>query len=451
MQRVSARGVPLDKFDGIAVNVGQEALKAMAAAGLRPPEGEEEAPEIYLLKVVSSSALGGGPLGSRQLIATSLSDFTVHVLERRGGELHPVCRFRAHDAPVTDLLFFPGPSPTLMTASEDGLAKTWDLSRSLASGSDAQCVNQVACDGRRSPVWSISASKSGELLAAATQQGVLIWRKVVDKRHGLKWKKHVALEESFCDVVTQVLFHPDESSSGIGAGPPIVLAACGEDGLVCLFDLNKGPDEDENLLAVLNADSSIAQVGFFGQRQGGFLWCRTNDETFRAWNWTKACVSQEEVGRDVTMGESEEESEVSSMRDARKNLTESLSRSAPSAKIDYLVDCHWDTSSAELRLCGGNTSGQLFLFQLAVEAFDHGKGEAMVRFSSPKDIKPLRSLCGGGHRSVVRSMDSSHAPDWYLTCGEDGILCQWTPSRKGYGGSSGVAPPNRAMSRYRPY
>ena len=101
-----------------------------------------------------------------------------------------------------------------------------------------------------------------------------------------------------------MLFHPRHSSAtlgqhqGGGRSAPIVLAACGEDGLVCLFDLNRGPDEDENLLAVLNAESSVAQVGFFGPSGSGdgHLWCRTNDEAFVAWDWALACASQGDGG-----------------------------------------------------------------------------------------------------------------------------------------------------------
>ena len=478
----------LEGMEGRSVDVAAEsraqdpARNASAAAsnatGQTSPMSDDVKGELYLLKVASFNAEVGG---KRHLVATSLSNFSVRVYEQSGsrsqGSLRLVCGIAGHEAPVTDLLFLPdldGPGAVhLLTSSEDGTVRTWDVGRLLRGGAGlgsilgpGDCVDTKVCDGRRSPVWSISASASGELLAAATLQGVLIWRKAC-RASGrgapqVQWKKAVALEESFCDVVTQVLFHPRHSSAtlgqhqGGGRSAPIVLAACGEDGLVCLFDLNRGPDEDENLLAVLNAESSVAQVGFFGPSGSGdgHLWCRTNDEAFVAWDWALACASQGDGGEgDVAMtGGRDEQSELCRLRDARRSLSESLRRAGVEANVDYLVDCHWDTSRAELRVCAGTGSGGLYLFQVAVESFDGARRESVVRFVGAGGIRAQANFLGQGHASVVRSMDSSGAPGGYLTCGEDGRLCTWWPSQR----TGGCGAPKGRLGltgggRYKPY
>ena len=482
-------------------------------ASTRCDEGSDE---VYLLKVVSSQPLPGaagqaqqhrasgdvsanaGPSGGeRRLVASSVSDFTVRVYElgtigagygapQAGSAFSPVCRIRGHRGPVTDLLFFPSTPSVLMTASEDGSIKTWDLGPCLKGSGEAACVNSLVCDGRQSPVWSISASNSGELLAAATPHGVLVWIRTLDKRGGLKWKKLLALEESFCDVVTQVLFHPHHSAryvrqqnssqaqppaAGRGKLEPLVLAACGEDGLVCLFDLNGGSDEDDNLLCVLNAESAIAQMGFFGphgQEGGGgtYLWCRTNDEAFRAWNWAEACDNDGDVAMESEGEGGGGNAQVYLLRDARKALTEKLQRNGHGAmaggggrRVDYLVDCHWDAARAELRLVGGASSGEVHFFRLAVEGISFadpasgGSRPNSVRFLAPTDVRSCLCL-RHSHGAIVRSLEASNAPAWYLTCGEDGRLCVWSPrehSGGGYGRDYGKSSGRVNGARFKPY
>eukprot|EP00213_Chloropicon_mariensis_P002177 CAMPEP_0197469754 /NCGR_PEP_ID=MMETSP1309-20131121/225_1 /TAXON_ID=464262 /ORGANISM="Genus nov. species nov., Strain RCC998" /LENGTH=423 /DNA_ID=CAMNT_0043006015 /DNA_START=36 /DNA_END=1307 /DNA_ORIENTATION=- len=366
---------------------------AAVVQGNRPQPGQptqqqkDDGAEVYLLKVARSK---GG-----HLVATSLSDYTVRVYQHDAGGDNLCCSVRAHEGPVTDVLF-PFHQGSLvnimMTASEDGSVKTWDLS----NAQQARCINTVVCDGRRSPVWSISVSNSGELLAASSQHGVLIWKKAgttVDTSglNSFKWKKIVALEESFCDIVTQVLFHPYHYSS-LGSQEPLVLTACGEDGLVCVFDLNKGTDEDDNLLGVLNVGRSIASVGFFGEMHGqkecNFLWCRTNDETFQVWNWTN------------------------------QGLLVAGSRQHFSIKVDYFLDCHWDVHQYELNLVVGTNEGSIFIFAL----------DDTQNLQQPQPR--LKGALNGGHQGVVRWIESSSAPSDYLTCGEDGKLCSWRPQTK---------------------
>jgi hypothetical protein len=169
------------------------------------------------------------------------------------------------------------------------------------------------------------------------------------------------------------------------------------------------------------------------------LWCRTNDECFRVWNWRETFGSGDE--EDVMMEEADNKSkEVYALHDARKWLTESLlqqpspssssssnssSNNAKNRKVDYLIDCYWDSAKSELRLMGGSALGEVYLFQVAVQT-----GMGTVEFAREREKVQVKGFLPNGHSAVVRSIDHSHVST-YMTCGEDGKLCLWSPDSGG--------------------
>ena len=83
--------------------------------------------------------------------------------------------------------------------------------------------------------------------------------------------------------MTQVRFHPEHAS---------ILCSGSTDGLACMFDIQHWQDEDDALLAVLNSESSVNKIGFFGP-QSEYLWMTTHIETFRLWSLDTVCLDDE--------------------------------------------------------------------------------------------------------------------------------------------------------------
>ncbi|GJN40038.1 hypothetical protein PR202_gb29202 [Eleusine coracana subsp. coracana] len=73
----------------------------------------------------------------------------------------------------------------------------------------------------------------------------------------------------------RVKFAPNQQSKLISAAV---------DGLICVFDTDGDIDEDSHLLSVMNAETSVAKVGFFGNMHQK-LWCLTHIETLSIWDW----------------------------------------------------------------------------------------------------------------------------------------------------------------------
>lgn len=61
----------------------------------------------------------------------------------------------------------------------------------------------------------------------------------------------------------------------------------GVDGLVCVFDVSKGPDEEDGMAGVLSVGSSVAKMGFFGQQLDN-VWVLTSTEDLSTWRWGDA-------------------------------------------------------------------------------------------------------------------------------------------------------------------
>ena len=150
---------------------------------------------------------------------------------------------------------------------------------------------------------------------------------------------------------------------------------------------------------------------------------------------------------DVMMEEAEHHNnkskEVCELLDARKTLTESLAKqpalsfsfgasntnndnncAKPSKKerrVDYLIDCFWDSVTSELRLVCGSALGDVYYFQVAVQT-----GLGTIAFLPGREKVQLKGILPNGHSAVVRSIEHSDVSS-YITCGEDGKLCLWSP------------------------
>ena len=193
-------------------------------------------------------------------------------------------------------------------------------------------------------------------------------------------KKFAAFVESHVEAVTQLSFHPLQ--------PEKYIVSASEDGLLCVFDLSVGTREDDALLHVANAGSSISRFGFFGPGLS-CVWCVTATETLALWRVDDDCDEIQHF----------------------KNIREEFRRLGLH-RIDYLVECLYDAATCELSLLVGDHGGSMHLLRV-----------------TPQSVSPLYSFrrCQQGHTSTVRCITQTSFG--LITGGDDGLLCVWPRKR----------------------
>lgn len=180
--------------------------------------------------------------------------------------------------------------------------------------------------------------------------------------------------ESHIDAVTKVRFHPTQ--------PQFVVTAS-EDGVVCMFDC-RIPDEDDAIESILNVESAVSKIGFFGPQMEN-IFCLTSTETLDLWNINTA----------------ERIHHYDRIRD---------DCNANGILTDYLIDCVYDTQSSELFLLSGNHEGNL-------NAVNIGGGNAQLQHAA---------ALSGGHKACVRCVYYDADQMALYSGGEDARLCKWT-------------------------
>lgn len=222
------------------------------------------------------------------------------------------------------------------------------------------------------------------------------------------------------DDVTQVRFAPNQQSKLISASV---------DGLMCVFDTDGDINEDDHLLTVMNVETSVSKVGFYGNTYQK-LWCLTHIETLSTWDWN----------------------------DGTRELNIENARSLASDKwnldhLDYFVDCHYSLPDDRLWVIGGTSEGTLGYFPVnnndpagamgTAEAVLEGGHTGVIRTICPA-VSSLESL--GQNRGIF---------GW--TGGEDGRLCCWrsddvAATKKSWVSSSLVSRVEKKnRSRHQPY
>ncbi|TVU51611.1 hypothetical protein EJB05_03051 [Eragrostis curvula] len=338
-------------------------------------------------------------------LAVSLSTNALKFYSPATGQYLGECT--GHGGTINEISFSAPSSPQVIcSCSSDGTVRAWDT----------RSFKQISLlrGGASQEMFSFSfGGSSGNLLAAGSNSQVLLW----DWRNS---KQVACLEESHMDDVTQVKFAPNQPSKLISAAV---------DGLVCVFDTDGDIDEDSHLLSVMNAETSVARVGFFGNTYQK-LWCLTHIETLSIWDWNDGT-------RELNI------EDARSMATDRWNLDH----------VDYFVDCHYSLPDDCLWLIGGTTAGTLGYFP--------------VRNDPAQAIGSAEAILEGGHTGVVRTVLPAasthqsglgqHRGIFGWTGGEDGRLCCWRSDEiaeinKSWISSSLVSRmQKRTKSRHQPY
>ncbi|KAL6643452.1 hypothetical protein ACP70R_018218 [Stipagrostis hirtigluma subsp. patula] len=337
-------------------------------------------------------------------LAVSLSTNALKFYSPATGQYLGACN--GHEGTIHEISFSAPSSPNVIcSCSSDGTVRAWDTRNfkqiSLLRGGASQEMFSFSFGG-----------SSGNQLAAGSNSQVLLW----DWRSS---KRLACLEESHMDDVTQVKFAPSQQNRLISAAV---------DGLVCVFDTDGAIDEESHLLSVMNAETSVAKVGFFGNMYQK-LWCLTHIETISIWDWNDGT-------RELNI------------EDARSMATDGWNLD----QVDYFVDCHYSMPDDRLWLIGGTTAGTLGYFP--------------VRSDPAGAIGSAEAILEGGHTGVVRTVFPAAGTHQSLgqnrgifgwTGGEDGRLCCWRSDETAEMNKSWISSSlvlklqKRTKSRHQPY
>ncbi|KAM9708683.1 WD repeat-containing protein 89 isoform 1-T3 [Menidia menidia] len=336
----------------------EETLKGLSIAQRSCPEEP-----TYLLHVAQQ--LSG-------LLAVSCSDFNIRLHNKE--TLSLVGKYRGHRGPLCGLMFARNSSDLLYSCSADGTVRAWDV---RCPGKDSI---QVFKSDPSYCYCSFDLNCSDTLLCAGTEQMndedsfLVFWdsRKPGGGILGV-------YSESHSDDITQTCFHPTDKDR---------LASGSTDGLVNVFDLSRG-GEDEALLVTYNSHSSAGLVCWSGAGYNELL-CLSHDEGLHLWD-----LSQLDTDEPLT---------IFSTPDAR-----GLTLQADGVGVDYLVGARWLEEAQKLLVVGGTNSGDLHLMEC-----DSG------------GLHLLRRLTGG-HSAMVRCFLWDAAGDALITGGEDAQLLLWKP------------------------
>lgn len=329
-----------------------------------------------------------GPDGAYVVHLDSHGDKTVACLSRGDPKVYTTAvpggiRFEAaldHGGRRASRASFVDGNVLATSSDEDGCLRIWDLR-------SKQVV--MLCQSTRGALWCHDVPADVPTMAAGGDAVLLLW----DRR---KPGKPVAeREDVHADAITRVRFHPGRRER---------LVSAGVDGLICVTDSRADLEEDDAVEAIVSADTSIADFGFFG-RKGNRLWVTTHIETVQMFKWDGEPESYEpraklDNARDIAAQAWGHASSASEGRYAK-------------GSVDYLVGCAWDSQENSLYLHAGNAAGDIVEFPL------HKKGT----LGMPKTVLQ------GAHTQVVRSLVRTPCPGIaFVTGAEDSSICLWSPT-----------------------
>ncbi|XP_056326945.1 WD repeat-containing protein 89 [Danio aesculapii] len=309
-------------------------------------------------------------LAASDVLAMCCSNHSVHLHNRE--TLRQVGQFQGHTAPVCGVRFSHLSPHLLFSGSADGTLRSWDIRR---PASDSV---QVFRSDSTHTYCSFDVSCSDRVLCAGTEQVeedsfLVFW----DARMVQDGGPLGVYSESHSDDVTAVKFHPQQADR---------LASGGTDGLVNVFDLSLG-GEDDALVTTCNCNSSASSLCWTGKDLDRLL-CLTHDEGLHLW--------------DVARPDSNDTLILLSSADAR-----TLVQLPDGASLEYFIGGTWLSDEERTLLVGGSNQGELHLLDCS------GSG-----------LRLIQSL-KGGHLATVRCFQWDVVGRSLVTGGEDGQLLQW--------------------------
>lgn len=286
--------------------------------------------------------------------------------------------FHAHNAAIHELWTSPTTPWHVATCSSDETVKFWDVRSPLPA-----LVVPIG-----SEAWTLDVGCGETLLAVGTDEIAHFF----DVRAG--GKKLGEYGECHVDAITKVRFHPTQ---------PAFVVTASEDGVVCFSDC-RVPDEDDALESIINVESAVTTIGFFGPQREN-IFCLTGTETLDLWNLQTA----------------ERIHHYDRIRD---------DCNAHGIATDYLIDCVFDEGSGELFLLSGNHGGDINVVGIGRAGNGQLQHAATLK---------------GGHKACVRTVYYDTARKTLYSGGEDSRVCRWSPP-SALGGNASVQSSGLAMA-----
>ena len=344
----------------------------------------------YILHVANSKETTTKPLFSCALSNQTTLTYDRETLKK----VH--CIDRCHEKTISDLSYTQINNaqdvPILVTSGLDGTVKLFDLRTNCSSSNGSIARGSLELKIPDHEALSVSIGYQGALAAVGGSKGNVHFfdlRNASSCNGDDNTHYHKPLGtyvDAHTEEVTKVRFQNVVGSKGYDT--TALLVSAGEDGLACIHDTSQ-PTEEAALKSVLNVQSPLRDVNFFGPFLEG-VYCLTGSETMSVWHHDSA-------------------QRMCEYGDIRNTLSTNSG-----IEINYLVGCCWDSNLNQLNLLAGNTKGDSAIFQ--VEANSIG----------------VKRVLAGGHKSCIRafalsssSSSSSLQTPVIITAGEDSRFCEW--------------------------
>lgn len=308
---------------------------------------------------------------TKSWIGCAISDGQIQIYDSRTMQL---CQSYFCSSLVTDTTIDHVNQNILGTSALDGHVTLFDIR-------EKKSVFDWKLERNEEEALSMSIGYEGKVIAVGSNRGRVHF---VDIRSGRRLGTY---ENGHQQAVTKCIFQQTPSTSATTSVTTPTLISTSEDGLICVYDTTK-PSEELALENIINVQSPVREAGFFGP-QSEAIYCLTGDESLKLYS-ARDSICRRDSGQQL-----------------RNILSQQVEANVGAAcRVDYLVDCIWDSTSNQLLLLAGSASGDASVFQV---------GEI--------DISPVYHL-GGGHQGVVRAWGRLSSST-FLTAGEDARLCEW--------------------------
>lgn len=333
---------------------------------------------LYVLHVSCGQAAPGSTAAVP--FSCSLSDNSIHTYDLGTLRLvHSIPQAHEKQFAITDLCHTGAENNSMVVSSgTDGYVRIFDLRQQQTSTSASAAVVQMALP-KREQALSVSLGYGGNLAAVGSSKSPIHF---FDLRQG-NTTATTNLLGSYVDAHTEEVTKVRFQKGSDGITTTSLLVSASEDGLACVFDTSQS-SEEAALKSVLNVQSPLREVGFFGPAGEG-LYCLTGSETMSVWHHDSA-------QRICDFGDS-----------IRSHLATSASMA-----MDYLVGCHWN--GTDLQLMAANNAGGAALFRVDAGAIS------------------LTHKMTGGHKGCIRATtwpSPTSVTKSFITAGEDARLCEW--------------------------
>jgi len=386
----------------------------------------------YILSIASSYNNSTSPpsSSSSNLVAAALSNQSIIIYDTNIGQI--IQRIEcAHDGPISEVQFFPSEYYTsrssnddgqslIISASQDGTIKIWNIhhQQQLQSSSNT-AITTMKLELPNEQALSVSLGYGGTLAAVGTDKARISFFDL--RRNNNNSNSSMpsgTLMGSYVDAhteeVTKVQFQTiptqtAQTSSTQTSEMKTILASSSEDGLISLHDPSQSNEEDA-LLSILNINTPLRNIGFFGPRYEG-IFALTGNESLSVHDWDSAQLVSNVHGMELR---SVLCAAVDSLVGKKNDMSSDAMSDGTNNTIDYLIGCTWSdlststtspSSSPALYLLAGNNQGDGYIFRMDVN-----------------QITPVIHL-KGGHRGCIR--DFCWSSNRLITGGEDARLCEW--------------------------